>query len=35
MSKACPEMELMSTIILHQHEHFDGTGFPDGLKQTS
>jgi anti-sigma regulatory factor (Ser/Thr protein kinase)/Txe/YoeB family toxin of Txe-Axe toxin-antitoxin module len=25
-------MELMSTIILHQHEHFDGTGFPDGLK---
>jgi anti-sigma regulatory factor (Ser/Thr protein kinase) len=25
-------MESLSTIILHQHEHFDGTGFPDGLK---
>ncbi|MED1950126.1 HD domain-containing protein [Brevibacillus nitrificans] len=30
--KSIKGLESMSTIILHQHEHYDGSGFPDGLK---
>ena len=26
-----PSMSRMATIVLHHHEHYDGTGYPDGL----
>ena len=27
-------LESLITIVLHHHEHFDGNGYPDGLKAT-
>jgi putative nucleotidyltransferase with HDIG domain len=28
-----PEMEEVVDVIKHHHEHYDGSGYPDGLKQ--
>ncbi|MFO7881218.1 MAG: HD domain-containing phosphohydrolase [Kosmotogaceae bacterium] len=32
MFKRISDFELVCDIIRHHHEHYDGTGFPDGLK---
>jgi diguanylate cyclase (GGDEF)-like protein/putative nucleotidyltransferase with HDIG domain len=30
--RSVPEMAEVATIVRHSHEHWDGTGYPDGLK---
>ena len=35
IAKATPELNIVAGPILHHHERWDGSGYPDGLKQDS